>query len=626
MATGKALDGKPYAGNPHVRFDEGEVAPAATPRRGSLLYNNITQTLKSVAIGAFALPLVAAAEATADVRSERRLSVAAFRDKAEAAWVGQIAGVCWGAPTEFKFVDTIMPDDKVPVWRPEMINDAFRQDDLYVEMTFLRTLECDGLDVDIRRAGIDFANSRYPLWCANVAGRSNLRKGIAPPDTGHPEFNSRGNDIDYQIEADFAGIISPGLPNSVIGLSQTFGRLMNYGDGVLGGVFIGAMYAEAYFATNSLALIQAGLAAIPAESDYAEMVRSIIEWHTEDPTDWEGCWRKIVAKYRPAGKGRPGPKYVWRDTNGDIDVRINGAMVVLGLLYGDGDLDRTMRIALRGGYDSDCNPSSAGGPLFATVGSRNLPTRYREKLVRNKKFDFTDYDFDGLMAVTEKLARQVVVRQGGRVEKDANGDEWFVIPVQKPCPPAYVPTWRAEKPLGVRYTDEEMTRQKYAYREPIVEGQSLPDPTERVQKALDALAPGWTTSQNASDMRPGFVASMGSATALIRTHPPARREAVTLSRTLKVPAGNPVLRFDVANSPGGDFRLVVRVDGCALMATDIGDTGAETPLHLRHFDISLAPWTGKTVTIELVNEPTGWMCEAAYWHGIRVTANAGDGY
>ena len=39
MATGKALDGKPYAGNPHVRFDEGEVASAATPRRGSLLYD-----------------------------------------------------------------------------------------------------------------------------------------------------------------------------------------------------------------------------------------------------------------------------------------------------------------------------------------------------------------------------------------------------------------------------------------------------------------------------------------------------------------------------------------------------------------------------------------------------------
>ena len=37
--TNAALRGKPDAGNPHVRFDEGEVASAATPRRGSLLYN-----------------------------------------------------------------------------------------------------------------------------------------------------------------------------------------------------------------------------------------------------------------------------------------------------------------------------------------------------------------------------------------------------------------------------------------------------------------------------------------------------------------------------------------------------------------------------------------------------------
>ncbi|MBO7683483.1 MAG: hypothetical protein J6T51_02015 [Kiritimatiellae bacterium] len=39
MATGKALDGKPYAGNPHVRFEGRASVCAATPRRGSLLYN-----------------------------------------------------------------------------------------------------------------------------------------------------------------------------------------------------------------------------------------------------------------------------------------------------------------------------------------------------------------------------------------------------------------------------------------------------------------------------------------------------------------------------------------------------------------------------------------------------------
>ena len=42
MTTGKALAGKPYAGNPLVRLDEGEVASAAKPRRGSLLYKRMS--------------------------------------------------------------------------------------------------------------------------------------------------------------------------------------------------------------------------------------------------------------------------------------------------------------------------------------------------------------------------------------------------------------------------------------------------------------------------------------------------------------------------------------------------------------------------------------------------------
>ena len=105
----------------------------------------------------------------------RRLPVKVYRDKMKAGWVGQIAGVSWGAPTEFKWTDKIIPAADMPVWHPDMINDAFGQDDLYVEMTFLRTLEEYGIEASIRQAGIDFANSEYPLWCANAAGRNNLR-------------------------------------------------------------------------------------------------------------------------------------------------------------------------------------------------------------------------------------------------------------------------------------------------------------------------------------------------------------------------------------------------------------------------------------------------------------------
>ena len=51
MTNRKALDGKPYAGNPHVRFDEGEVASAAKPRRGSLLYKkSLAEAIKGMQV------------------------------------------------------------------------------------------------------------------------------------------------------------------------------------------------------------------------------------------------------------------------------------------------------------------------------------------------------------------------------------------------------------------------------------------------------------------------------------------------------------------------------------------------------------------------------------------------
>ncbi|MHC4596231.1 MAG: ADP-ribosylglycohydrolase family protein, partial [Planctomycetota bacterium] len=174
--------------------------------------------------------------------SVRCITVADYTDKMKAGWVGQMAGVGWGGPTEFKFRGEIIPEVNMPQWKPELIN-QFRQDDIYVEMTFLRTLELYGFDCSIRQAGIDFANSGYKLWHANRNGRDNLREGIAPPDSGHPQFNTHADDIDYQIEADYSGLIAPGMPNVAIELGEKFGRLMNYGDGLYGGQFVGGMYA-----------------------------------------------------------------------------------------------------------------------------------------------------------------------------------------------------------------------------------------------------------------------------------------------------------------------------------------------------------------------------------------------
>ena len=165
-------------------------------------------------------------------------------------------------------------------------------------MTFLRSMELYGLDVSIRQAGIDFANSGYRLWHANRYGRENLRNGIAPPDSGHPQFTAHADDIDYQIEADYAGLISPGMPNVGIELGEKFGRLMNYGDGLYGGQFVAGMYAEAFFEDDPKKLVEAGLACVPAESQFAETIRDVLAWHAEEPDDWQAVWQRIEDKYQ----------------------------------------------------------------------------------------------------------------------------------------------------------------------------------------------------------------------------------------------------------------------------------------------------------------------------------------
>ncbi len=64
MTKREALSGKPYAGNPHVRFDEGEAASTATSRRGSLLYKKLLMMIGAAAVSVGAmLPLSAMADA-----------------------------------------------------------------------------------------------------------------------------------------------------------------------------------------------------------------------------------------------------------------------------------------------------------------------------------------------------------------------------------------------------------------------------------------------------------------------------------------------------------------------------------------------------------------------------------
>ena len=91
-----------------------------------------------------------------------------------------------------------------------------------------------------------FANAEYMLWHANQAARYNILNGMEPPASGHWENNPHADDIDFQIEADFAGLMNPGMVNSSSEVCDRVGHIMNYGDGWYGGVYVAAMYSLAF--------------------------------------------------------------------------------------------------------------------------------------------------------------------------------------------------------------------------------------------------------------------------------------------------------------------------------------------------------------------------------------------
>jgi len=367
--------------------------------------------------------------ASAQKSELRRLSRATLEDKIRGGWAGQMIGVSYGAPTEFRSNGKIVEGNlnKYLDWSPERLKNAIDQDDLYVEMTFAEVMDKVGLDATTEQYGEMFKGSLYELWHANAGARRNLNRGIKAPMSGHPKYNIHANDIDFQIESDFIGLMTPGLPREANKYADRVGRVMNWGDGLYGGMFFSGMYAAAFFENDPRKVVESGLLSIPAESAYAKVIADVLRWSAENPNDWKKTWQHIEDKWDKGDVCTDGALEPF-----NIDAKLNGGYVALGLLYGGGDFAKTLEVATRSGQDSDCNPSSAAGILGVMLGYKSIPDVWKAGIsaIADTRFSFTQYSFNQIVASTEARALKVVEGAGGKVT-----DTEIEIPVQAPEAP-----------------------------------------------------------------------------------------------------------------------------------------------------------------------------------------------
>jgi hypothetical protein len=291
-------------------------------------------------------------------------------------------------------------------------------------MTMAETMDRLGFDATVEQYGEAFKNSQYDLWHANAGARRLLNLAVKAPMSGHPKYNIHANDIDFQIEADFIGLMSPGLPRESNKYCLRVGRVMNYGDGLYGGMFVSGMYTAAYFETDVRTVVVQGMACLPRASAYRRIIQDVLNWSEQYPDDWKRTWRLIEDTWDRDDSCPDGALQPF-----NIDAKINGAYIALALLYGRGDFARTVEIAARSGQDSDCNPSTAAGILGVMLGYSGIPQDWRSGIpaLADQKFQFTQSSLNDICRST--LARALkLVRQAGGIA----GGTQVTIPLQTP--------------------------------------------------------------------------------------------------------------------------------------------------------------------------------------------------
>jgi len=144
------------------------------------------------------------------------------------------------------------------------------------------------------------------------------------------------------------------------------------------------------------------------------MVRDTIAAHDKHPDNWQAAWQEVLVKW---GK------------NLGLDVRTNGAYVYLGLLYGDGEIWKTMNISMRSGLDSDCNPSNSAGIVGTAMGMSKIPEKWailRNLPVSNASFVSggltlkeiypNPIGWDDILEATVEVGKKNILANGGRIE------------------------------------------------------------------------------------------------------------------------------------------------------------------------------------------------------------------
>ncbi len=318
-----------------------------------------------------------------------------YYDKVHGAWLGKCIGGAFGLPVEGwtheRILSTYGEMRDYVVKPPETLND-----DTGYGILLLHAIEEYGPDFTSEQLGREWV-AHLPLETTYTAERiaiENMLRGILPPESGEVD-NPYNWWIGGLMKGEVCGLLAPGRPELAAELAIRDGVIAHSGEGVYGEIFCAALASLAFYETDTRILLENALAYIPPQSKLTEVVRQTMAWCAQ-AHDWQAPMRRVYETYAR--------QYHW------VHTFPNAAMLVIGLLFGQGDFEEALRITALCGLDADTTASQVGAVMGVIVGASGIPAKWKDPIgtkLRTYVIGFEEIDVNDLIKMTLNSKAQI---------------------------------------------------------------------------------------------------------------------------------------------------------------------------------------------------------------------------
>lgn len=348
-----------------------------------------------------------------------------YIEKTYAGWLGKIIGIRLGSPIEG--------------WTYEQINKVYgniteylvnymdyaADDDSNGPLFFVRAIKDYSYKIDeinekeMGYTWLNYAPENHGFFWWGGYGIStehtaymNLKHDLEAPRSGSIEQNGLAcaEQIGGQIFSDCWGFVAPGNPELAARYASKMASVSHDGEGINGAKFVAACISAAYTEKNIQEVIRTGLSMLPVTSGYYQMAQAVIDYYLSDANkNWRECFRFVQQNYGY-------DKYL-----GICHIIPNSAVMILSMLYGEGDFSNTIGICNMCGWDTDCNAGNVGAILGVLVGIESIEDKWIKPI---NDLLLSSSVIGGLNITTVEKSTEVFCELGYRIAGINPPEDW----------------------------------------------------------------------------------------------------------------------------------------------------------------------------------------------------------